>query len=475
MKIPDEIISLNLDELDIDHKVKVLLCQLLDVIEQLAQENQELQKENQKLKDEINRLKGEKGKPNIKPNVPIKEYDICRKRSSKKKWTKSSKKSQVKIDRVEVIRVDTDVLPLDAEYKGFRSVVVQNIKFETDNVEYQLERYYSPSEKKTYEAELPEEVDGEFGPDLKAFVHHHYFACRVPEKKIWKALTECGISISVGQISNILTKAFKDEFTQEKEDILEAGMKSTNYFHIDDTGARHKGLNHYVQVICTLLFSVFFITRYKNKDAIRKILGLNEDEMIDKIMISDDAKQFMFLAVWHALCWIHEIRHYRKMNPILEYHRARLIEFLTKIWEFYDLLKEFKEHPSEEQKRFLEQRFDELFSTKTGYEELDKRIALTRKKKEKLLLVLTYPQIPLHNNPAEIALRELVIKKRISYGTKSEDGKIAWENMMTILDTCRKHDVSFMDYVKDIFSKRYAMPRLSTLILEKAKSNPSSY
>jgi hypothetical protein len=42
---------------------------------------------------------------------------------------------------------------------------------------------------------------------------------------------------------------------------------------------------------------------------------------------------------------------------------------------------------------------------------------MTRKKNEKLLLVLDYPQIPLHNNPAEIALRELVIKKKISYIT----------------------------------------------------------
>ncbi|MBE9593472.1 MAG: transposase [Proteobacteria bacterium] len=112
---------------------------------------------------------------------------------------------------------------------------------------------------------------------------------------------------------------------------------------------------------------------------------------------------------------------------------------------------------------------------KTGYQQLDNRIAMTRKKKEKLLLVLDYPQIPLHNNPAEIALRELVIKRKVSYGTKSEKGRIAWENMMTIMDTCRKHDVSFMEYVKDIFSKRYSMPRLSTLILEKARVNTTSY
>ena len=197
--------------------------------------------------------------------------------------------------------------------------------------------------------------------------------------------------------------------------------------------------------------------------------------MINKIMISDDAKQFMFLAVWHALCWINEIRHYRKMNPSLEYNQDKLKEFLQMIYGFYEQLKDYKKHPALEQKKVLEKRFDELFSIKTGYQQLDNRIAMTRKKKDKLLLVLKYYWIPLHNNPAEIALRELVIKKKVSHGTKSEKGRIAWENMMTIMDTCRKHDVSFLEYVEDIFSKRYSMPRLSTLIREKARIGSPTY
>jgi len=326
-----------------------------------------------------------------------------------------------------------------------------------------------------YEAELPNEVDGGFGAELKAFVVYLYFSCRVPEKKIWRMLIEAGIVISEGEISNILTKTCREKFTQEKADIFEAGMKSADYFHIDDTGARHKGVNHHVQVICTLLFSVFFITHKKDRDTILEVLGLSEGEKIGKIMISDDAKQFMFIAAYHALCWLHEIRHYRKLNPVLEYHRDQLHTFLTEIWEFYELLKEYKKQPSKQQKKVLRQRFDKLFSTETGYQELDERIRLTRKKKKKLLLVLTYPQISLHNNPAEIALRELVIKKRISYGTRSEDGKVAWENMMTILDTCRKQGVNFLDYIEDIFSGRYVLPRLSMLILEKAKINPTRY
>ncbi len=72
--------------------------------------------------------------------------------------------------------MDKSILPPDAEYKGYRSVVKQNIKFTTDNVEYQLERYYSSSEQKLYEAELPEDVrNSEFGSELKAFIAYLYF------------------------------------------------------------------------------------------------------------------------------------------------------------------------------------------------------------------------------------------------------------------------------------------------------------
>jgi hypothetical protein len=89
------------------------------------------------------------------------------------------------------------------------------------------------------------------------------------------------------------------------------------------------------------------------------------------------------------------------------------------------------------------------------------------------LLVLKFPEIPLHNNPAESALREGVVKRKISNGTRSEDGKAAWENMMSIMDTCRKHGISLYDYLKDIFSGKREMTRLSTLIAQKASMNPT--
>ena len=474
--IPPDIQNLNVEQIDFNNHefLKNLIKLLLNVIESQSQTIEELKKENQSLKDEINRLKGEKGKPKISPNVPEKKEDIQSPSIDKKKnWSKAAKNPIIKIDRTEVKYVDKSILPPDAKHKGYRSVVVQNIKFATDNVEYKLERYSSKSERKTYEAELPDDVKGEFGKELKAFIIYLYFGCRVTENKIKTILEESGIIISEGQISNILTKEKKEEMAKEREDIFIAGMENSNYIHMDDTGMKHKGINHHLHVICNFLFSAFFIELKKDSKTIQKILGLINDKTLEKIILSDDAKQYLGIAVWHALCWIHEIRLYKKLNPVIDFHRFLLEKFISDLWDYYDKLNEYRDKPDEKVKEEMAKEYDRLFSKKTGYDELDKRIALTRKKKEKLLLVLIFPEIPLHNNPAELALREGVVKRKISNGTRSDDGKAAWENMMSIMDTCRKHGISLFDYIKDIFSGKREMTRLSVLIAQKASVNPT--
>ncbi|WP_293354133.1 MULTISPECIES: hypothetical protein [unclassified Microcoleus] len=46
-----------------------------------------------------------------------------------------------------------------------------------------------------------------------------------------------------------------------------------------------------------------------------------------------------------------------------------------------------------------------LFETPSGYELLDERKQLTVTKVSELLRVLDHPELPLHNNPAELAAR----------------------------------------------------------------------
>ena len=164
-----ENIDINLDH--IDDQIKETIFSLLNIIEQLASENAALVNEVQKLKDEINRLKGEQGKPNIKPNTNNKNnQDISseKERKAKNQRKKRSKKQDIVINRTEICKVDKDILPVDAEFKGYQTVVVQGLEIKTDNIEFKKEVYYSPLEKKTYTAKLPEGYEGAFDPQIKS-------------------------------------------------------------------------------------------------------------------------------------------------------------------------------------------------------------------------------------------------------------------------------------------------------------------
>jgi hypothetical protein len=86
------------------------------------------------------------------------------------------------------------------------------------------------------------------------------------------------------------------------------------------------------------------------------------------------------------------------------------------------------------------------------------RIALTKQKKQELLLVLDFPEVPLDNNQAERALREYVIKRKISNGTRTADGTRAWEIFLSVVDTCRKNSVNFYQYVLDRIKQSFQLP-----------------
>jgi hypothetical protein len=49
-------------------------------------------------------------------------------------------------------------------------------------------------------------------------------------------------------------------------------------------------------------------------------------------------------------------------------------------------------------------------------------------------------------------------------------GKLAWENMLSIIDTGRKLGINFYRYLYDIFSDSYSTPSLPYLILTASKS-----
>lgn len=195
-----------------------------------------------------------------------------------------------------------------------------------------------------------------------------------------------------------------------------------------------------------------------------------QSEYFIQYLMCDDAPQFNKLALYHALCWVHEGRHYKKLNPISELNRQVLNAFLDKFWDYYDALLTYKQEPSDIMAAQLSEQFDGLFSNITGYDSLDDRIAITRTKKQALLLVLAHPFLPLHNNPAELGARVQARIRDINLQTISENGTKSKDTFATIVQTARKLGVNIYQYIYDRVSKKYEMPSLAEMIV--STSNP---
>jgi hypothetical protein len=190
---------------------------------------------------------------------------------------------------------------------------------------------------------------------------------------------------------------------------------------------------------------------------------------IVRLLVCDDAPQFNWLSAEMGLCWVHEGRHYKKLTPQLAIHRRLWVEFRGQFWDFYDQLLAYRQQPTLAECQRLETAFDQLFSTTTGYDALDVRIARTRSKKTSLLAVLRHPEIPLHNNPAELAARQRVRKRDVSFGPRTQDGVRAWDTFMSLAATTRKLGISFYQYVHDRISQTNQILPLAHLIETRAQ------
>ena len=219
---------------------------------------------------------------------------------------------------------------------------------------------------------------------------------------------------------------------------------------------------------------VFHLAQKKNShNKVLAILALRyyktqTDFPILKDIVTDAGPEYRGITDHQMLCWLHEERHYKKMIPKISIHQKAVDEVRGQIWSFYKKLQNFKNYSTEVQKRQrkgLIKEFDKIFKQQTIYDELNKKIENTFSRKEKLLRVLYFPDLPLHNNLAELAIRRSVRKRDISLHTISAQGTKAQNAFMSVVETAAKLGVNALDYLYDRITAKYSMDSLADLIL----------
>lgn len=167
----------------------------------------------------------------------------------------------------------------------------------------------------------------------------------------------------------------------------------------------------------------------------------------DLVIVSDDAGQFnVFL---HALCWVHAERLVHKLIPLNDMHREDIARVRGQIWDLYRDLKAYKRQPDDVQREALTQRFDAIFTQKTRFATLNRTLNGIHRNKAELLRVLERPEIPLHTNGSETDLRDYIKKRKVSGGTRSDEGRRCRDTFASLKKTCRKLGISFWQYITD--------------------------
>jgi hypothetical protein len=362
------------------------------------------------------------------------------------------------------------------------------------------------------------------------------------EPKILEVLHTAGLQISAGQICSMLIKD-QEAFHAERANVLQAGLESSPWHHLDSTGTRVNGRNQHCHVLCNPLYTAYSTTPAKDRMSLLRVLqagadplfrcneralalleklGVTDkwrgllptllpheqdltekelDDVLDKhlpklgvnlrkrvkealaiavyrtqttypvveLLLCDDAPQFNWLTAELALCWVHECRHYKKLVPRFGHHCRLLQDFFQGFWKLYQGLLDYREHPNEASAAAIATAFDQLFAVPCGYEQLDECKKRTLAKKDQLLMVLSHPEILLHNNPAELGARQRVRKRDVSLQARTREGIGAWDTFETLVATAKKLGVNLFHYLHDRIVGSHALPSLATLIEERAQ------
>lgn len=189
---------------------------------------------------------------------------------------------------------------------------------------------------------------------------------------------------------------------------------------------------------------------------------LNKQDLNHLAIISDGAGQFDVLE--HGLCWVHAERLIHTMIPLNDKHREEIKEIRAQIWTLYKNLKSYKLSPDTKQAEVLSLQFDQIFQQQTSYITLNKCLERLAKHKDKLLLVLKRPDVPLHTNGSESDIRDYVKKRKVSGGTRSDLGRKCRDTFISLKKTCRKLKISFWDYLHDRHYHSQIFPPLPEIV-----------
>ncbi len=327
-------------------------------------------------------------------------------------------------------------------------------------------------------APLPEEIAGQFGPQLTALIAYWTVVCRLPRRLVEAMLGDVlGIEISLGSTQ----KAWEEvsQAVEQPVQQLQEQLPREAVLNVDETGWRTNGDKRWIWALVAQQFVFYVVASTRGAEVLVSLLGA----VYRGILCSD---RWVVYLTYHSgrrmqLCWAHLKRNilgiadYARSPSSRQFCRDALaiVARLFRLWyRFRGDLRDRRGNPQPIDRRQLLVKSiplqKKLFALAEAHlDDADREVRNLARALfihfERLFTFLEEEGVEPTNNVVERILRTAVQWRKISFGNRSRNGEIATARLLTVTQTCKRQQRHVLGYLTDAVRchrRRAAAPSL---------------
>ena len=339
-----------------------------------------------------------------------------------------------------------------------RHQVTELPKIAAHITEYQCHKLKCEKCGKTTPAALPEEVKGNFGPELTALIAYQTVTCRMPRRVVLESLEQVlGIPLSLGSVQKGWEEA--SEAVAEPYEELARQLPREPVLNSDETSYRTNGEKRWLWALVASTYVFYKVAATRGAEVLVALAG----EVFAGILCSD---RYAGYTAYHKgeaqFCWAHFKRNILGAQEIAKSTDAErfcrdalaLHARLFRLWHRFRAGPDARYPIADRQQLILkslplQRKFFALGERYLDSKDKDVRNLATALFVHcgEFFVFIEKDGVEPTNNAAERALRCAVQWRKTSFGSRSARGETAMARLLTVTRTCRMQNRNSLGYL----------------------------
>lgn len=279
---------------------------------------------------------------------------------------------------------------------------------------------------------------------------------RLPFRQIAQVFAKmAGLKVSAGGLVKQIKRIARWLEGEYQKLILK--MRASQVIHADETGWRIDGKNAWTWVFTQPLLTLFVTDPSRGGKVIRDILG----EAFGGKVVCDFYGAYDSLDCEKQRCLTHLLREIKQQGEKDPSFAAEIWSMRLKKWckDAMSHKKKWKARGDpkyERRARRIEDRLEELIQIEPAHPQARRLLKRLKKYRDELTRFLWDEHLEPTNNPAERALRPMVVARKITGGNRSAAHAQAWSKLSSLLATQEQNGKNVLEETKKLLMDYWA-------------------